>query len=232
MTIHVLVTGYVPDGGDATHPRAKYAIAAIRSLFKHLKSSERIQLLYANDGPITQPHCAEIIRIVHAETTWAISISTGPRQGIGGSLNRAMAYVETDDLWMYTTDDWVLTEDYDLSKAAWLVRNRNYDYVRLGPPHPNIHAIIRFEQGLGFWLQLQPQHGGYTFATRPFVASRAFYTEVGLFRADCDAYVCERDYSDRVAELEGSLRLGEVVHSTLEGPWEHIGELEVGNSYP
>jgi len=63
------------------------------------------------------------------------------------------------------------------------------------------------------------------FGTRPFLASKRFYEKVGPFLEGVDAYVCERDYSDR-CNAHGGLRAAAL---NLVGPWEHIGEYEVGD---
>lgn len=234
MTVNIVMTGYVPEGGDAQHPRARYARQSACSLLDKLLCNgvaEDFRFIYANDGPGDQPHVATMSSLVKGGGTRFLSVC-GPRRGIGGSLNRALQHVLPDDLWLYTTDDWVLTEQYPLDRAWRLIRELNYDYVRLGPPHPNVTAVFRYEQGMGFWLDLDPSAGGFAFATRPFLAHKSFYDMVGKFEEECDAYVCERDYADRVMGLGSALNCAEIVVGSLEGPWRHIGKAEVGARWP
>jgi hypothetical protein len=158
-----------------------------------------------------------------------VSIVTGPHGGIGASLNRALARVAHNELWLYTTDDWELQDSYDrgsinLDKAIWLIREEEYDFVRLGPIHPNLPCFTKFTVGPGWWLHLE-FGSGFVFGTRPFLASKRFYEKVGPFLEGVDAYVCERDYSDR-CNMHNGLRAAAL---NLVGPWEHIGEYEVGD---
>lgn len=226
--IKVVVTTYVPETG---HPRASYLGTTLASLYRNLGAPESIEFLIANDGPHNDSNVLEVaIDVFGNYTGWYVA--GGPRAGIGGSLNRALREVAQDDLWMYTTDDWKLNYRYGLSQAVRLIREQDYDYVRLGPPHPNVVCQTKYEQGLGFWLELWPKGGGFAFATRPFVATKQFYEKIGPFKEHCDAYVCERDYSDRVTDMWSHVRLAEVVNGSFEGPWQHIGEVEVGDRYP
>lgn len=183
----------------------------------------------ANDGPVDEPHVEMCQRVMEP---FAVSATGGPRVGIGGSLNRALQFVRDSDQWLYCTDDWVLTHQYDLWPATLLIKREGYDYVRLGPPHPNIVCQTKFQQGLGWWLELWPKGGGFAFGTRPFIATKQFYDKIGPFKENCDAYVCERDYSDRVTDMWSHVRMAEVVSGSLEGPWKHIGEVSVGETFP
>lgn len=223
--INVVMTTYCPEPG---HVRGSYGPIAAKALRKHLVSSENRRLIIANDGPADQPHCG---KIAASCPQWQSITVGGPRVGIGGSLNRALNAVADDELWLYTTDDWVLTSRYDLTQAVRLLRETgDYDYVRLGPPHPNVGATIKFQQGLGWWLALHRKEG-LAFGTRPFLATKSFYYQVGPFKEQCDAYECEKDYAERLSHLHGP-GLAEVVCSSLEGPWQHIGHAEVGDVYP
>lgn len=227
MTIQVIMTTYCPEPG---HPRGRYAVQCANGLRNFLLSThEDIAFIIANDGPRDQPHIGAI---------WdelgdcQVQVAAGPRAGIGGSLNRALKLVGPDDLWLYTTDDWDLVEEYPLGQGVRLIRDNAYHYVRLGPPHPNIHAQIKFQEKLGWWLHLQT-YSGFVFATRPFLATRTFYEGIGPFKEDCDSYACERDYADRVNNNPSANNvMAEVVCGSLEGPWQHIGEVNVGERYP
>ncbi len=225
--LNIIMTTYCPEPG---HPRGVYGPRVINSLYEHLITADKPRLIVANDGVVDEPHCYKIAEAADGLCD-KILIVGGPRAGIGGSLNRALEHVSYSDTWMYLTDDWALTEDYDLSQAERLISEAGYHYVRLGPPHPNIRCTTRFTAGLGWWLQLLPAFGGFAFATRPFIATPNFWSTVGRFKENCDAYVCERDYSDRVTQAD-QLPMAEVVSGTLQGPWLHIGEAEVGDKFP
>lgn len=234
--LKVIVTTYVPED-QPQHPRAMYLGQVLHALELYLEPHEPTEIVVANDGPLDQPHIVLHSRLgaereIKGWTLYSHRATGGPRVGIGGSLNRALETVGPDDIWMYTTDDWMLTEEYDLRQALRLIREDNYDYVRLGPPHPNITCETRFRQGLGWWLELRPECGGFAFATRPFLATRRFYDVVGPFKERCDAYECEKHYAREVQSVDYELKLAEVVNGSLEGPWEHIGEVEVGDRWP
>lgn len=234
MTIQVVVTTYVPADHDnrEPHPRAEYLHRSIDHLTRYIKSPEPVKFILANDGPEDQWHAWWVGKDLLEYRHFDYIVTGGERVGIGGSLNRALTEVGDDDIWMYTTDDWVLTEKYDLTQATRLIRELNYDYVRLGPPHPNIACTTRFQQGLGWWLDLAPECGGFAFATRPFLASKRFYNVVGPFKEQRDAYECEKHYAREVQSVGYLLNMAEVVNGSLEGPWLHIGEVEVGDKFP
>jgi hypothetical protein len=161
-----------------------------------------------------------------AKEKWGNAAITSPKHnGIGSSLNHALAKV--DDLWLYTTDDWLLTDTLDLDQAVRLVRN-GYDYVRVGPVHPNLECVTRFQVGLGWWLELL-NTDGYTFATRPFLATKVFYNKIGAFLESANSYVVEKDYSLRCARHKHGLNMAA---TQLHGPWCHIGDYNVGEVGP
>jgi hypothetical protein len=157
---------------------------------------------------------------------------TGPHNGIGASLNRAMTCLDPGEPWIYTTDDWKLPDGYDDSVnehinfelAEWLL-TQGYDMVRLGPMHPNLICVTKFTQGHGWWLDVDP-FNGYAFATRPFLAAPSLVEKIGPFKEGVDAYECEKDYADRIRQYTPDIEIASVV---LHGPWEHIGEYEVGD---
>jgi len=150
-------------------------------------------------------------------------MTTGKRLGIGGSLNRVLSIVNNP--WMYTTDDWFLTEKLDLTNPLKLL-SRGYDFVRLGPVHPNLLCETKFD---GYWWLDVSTVTGFAFATRPFLATKEFYDRIGPFKEHVNAYDTERDYSDRVTAKKAKVAYSDV---SLSGPWEHIGDYEVGTLYP
>lgn len=237
MTINIVMTTYCPEEG---HVRGTYGPRAAESLYTRLvcynEPREKLRFIVANDGPAEQPHCQAI---ANAVPRWDdVLIVGGDRVGIGGSLNRALKHVGDDDQWFYTTDDWMLPGDeygdiIDLQRPLKLI-HAGYDYVRVGPPHPNTHAIIRFRQELGWWLELLPEYGHFVFATRPFLATKNFYNNVGPFIEQKNSYDVEIEYNRAVLDKYTNVpeKLAETVHGSLEGYWEHIGEFNVGEVYP
>lgn len=143
-------------------------------------------------------------------------------RGIGAALNLALGKVGS--VWMYTTDDWVLRQknNLDLDKAVRLLDT--YDLVRLGPLHPNLRCTTKFQQDLGWWLEVDQHSSGFAFATRPFVARLEMFNRIGKFKEGVNSYECERDYAERVNA--SSVRIAMLLSDGTE--WEHVGSYEVG----
>lgn len=220
----VVMTCYNP---SPEAPRFDYASQAIMSWERYAMSPEEVNFLLSDDG---SPYLGQGQDLALADRLHRTFI-TGPNGGIGASLNRAMDYLQGTTPWIYTTDDWVLTGPLWLNQAFQLLKY-GYDMVRLGPTHPDLLCKTRFQAEMGWWLDINPAGGGFAFATRPFLAAPSLVEKVGPFREGCDAYVCERDYSDRVAALGSEVHIAQTGTVTLEGPWEHIGEYEVGRLQP
>lgn len=224
--IVIVMTTYFPTG-EIGIARKGYACECIDSFWK-LSASEPIRIHLADDGSdekhisFVERHAA--VRCEYFETF--NTISSGKRSGIGASLNRALEQIGNDDLWLYTTDDWYLTKELDLAGPVKLLRDRDYDLVRLGPIHPGLHCIVRFEENLGWWLDLQQHYGGFAFGTRPFIARKSLIDKVGNFDEYLNAYETERLYAERVAKSVVKLAYWGGVD--LSGPWEHLGVVEVG----
>lgn len=221
------MTTFIPEGpvGDA---RFDYAKAVVQGLRNNLIAPEPIRLHIADDG---SPGLSE--KVLDLSTNfWKQSITTtcSKRHGIGASLNRALKSIDSD-LWLYITDDWVLTEKLDLSRAIKLLRDFDYGLVRLGPIHPNVVCETRFHTDVGYWLELVASLGGFCFATRPFIAHRRFTDAYGPFLEGANAYETEQDYTERVCQNSGP-KIAYDGDLTLNGPWKHIGECEVGTIKP
>lgn len=202
---------------DAEAPRFEYAARSLEALYRRLHSSESLAYILADDG---SPHPEALAGL---SATYGAAVVSGEHLGIGGSLNRALDYVNGP--WMYTTDDWLLTQDLDLDFPMWLL-DQGYDMVRLGPIHPNLLCFTRFATGHGWWLDVKAMYGGFAFATRPFLASANFIEKFGPFDERLNAYETERLYAERIAGWGDRVRLAAI---NLAGPWEHIGEYEVGD---
>lgn len=211
--LKIIMTTYAPD-----IIRAGYSREVVRSLYKNLATSLPAdwEILIADDGTPD-----EIFNVYYAETAFNLKYTRVMRKGIGGSLNCALREVRLDDLIMYITDDWVLTETLNIQPAIDLITQLGYDYVRVNPLHPNLVCTTKFHQPIGWWLDLHQSQGGFAFATRPFIASRRFFEKVGEFKEYADAYVTEQDYAERVAHMS-ALKLAALVD--MHGPWRHIGD--------
>lgn len=213
--VTVVMTTYNPTP-DA--PRFSYAKRCIEAFDDHLMVDPFVVHVTDDGSPDTQL----LMRLV---TTHNITVTTGRHNGIGASLNRALRHVEGP--WMYTTDDWLLTGFLELELPLWLL-SEGYDLVKLGPIHPNLSCRTRFSAGHGWWLELNlldPQ-GGFHFATRPFLAAPSLVEKIGLFDEGLDSYETEVRYNARCQMEAFNLKFAAV---NLAGPWEHIGEYEVGN---
>jgi hypothetical protein len=220
--ITIVMTTYFPDNAVGRE-RQEYARQCMWSL-RLLDSSESLRLHRADDGS-DLPLDVDETRDLHTYWETHYTQTDAQRRGIGASLNLALDAIQ--DLWLYTTDDWLLIKRLDLDGPIRLLRDRGYDLIRLGPIHPGVHCIAKFEQNIGWWLDLQQSYGGFAFATRPFIATKQFYDKVGPFKEMCDSYEAERDYAARIEPLS-NVRMAYWGGISLSGPWTHVG---VVNSY-
>lgn len=219
--IDVVMTCYFPT--DAPE-RQLYARRSLASLIHNLGYSGGLRLVLADDSEQAQPVVTDLLRA--AKTEWVENpvYSRSFHTGIGASLNSALE--ETTGTWMYTTDDWELMATLDLEGPSRLLA-QGYDVVRLGPVHPDLQCVTRFQAGLGWWLDLNQQYGGFAFATRPFLATKAFWEKVGPFDVKLNSYETERLYAERIAR-RADVKLAYWGGVDLAGPWEHIGAVNVG----
>lgn len=219
--VKVLMTTYEPGGGY----RAEYARLTLEALIQHLNFTGPLSLHVADDGSPSKAFITPLIN--RAEKSWhnSASWSDACRGGIGASLNLAFQDINPGWLWFYITDDWVLTERLNLDIPVMLIEELGYDMVRLGPTHPNLCCETKFQEGIGWWLEVDTSQGGYAFATRPFVATKDFYDRIGPFDEGLDSYETERRYAERVCK-QGA----RVACLHLDGPWTHIGIHTVGKT--
>lgn len=225
-TITIVMTTYVPT--DATI-RAEYAVTSASALVTHLTVSDPtyLKLHVADDTDPPYDNKTLLSLGSNNNSKWLPTTTTHSlHTGVGGSLNAALEYIHTPtpthDLWLYTTDDWVLTKPLSLDIPMALITNFGYDLVRLGPIHPNLCCATRFHTSVGYFLEIENDYG-FAFATRPFLSNFNLLTKVGPFPTNVDAYATERMYADRVAK--SSLSIAAI---NLNGPWAHIGDVEVG----
>ena len=224
----IVMTTYFPQGigGES---RAQGAYRCLEAFIERLSSPIEIRLCVADDGSFHIDYIDKLLLL--AESAWHTPslYTNADRHGIGASLNKALIAIPVDDKIFYTTDDWLLTENLSAAGALQLIED-GYDYVRVGPTHPNLKCVTRFNTIIGWWLDITCGYG-YCFATRPFIARRHFFDKVGPFDEDKNAYETERLYTERVNK-NTDMYLAQIGSISLHGPWEHIGEFEVGTITP
>lgn len=225
--INVVMTTYFPDD-PVGNTRVECAKRVVESMLKGIVCDEPICLLIADDGSPETRAVAIHEMIRQADDYWETmsKFTNAHRGGIGRSLNAALQKVDNDSLWMYNTDDWRLDDTLDLTGPIKLLRYRNYDLVRLGPIHPDLRCMTRFDSSIGWWLDIDQQYGGFAFATRPFIATKAFYTKVGPFDERLNSYETERLYAERVART--TVKLAYWGGVDLSGPFTHLGVESIG----
>lgn len=220
--ITVVMTTYFPDG-EVGLARLNYAKQTLKSLIKNLQCELALRLHIADDSELGSPLAGELLASLGQQFA-VVTYKNSDHQGIGASLN--LAITSADDIWMYTTDDWLLTGKLNLDGPVALLETRDYDLVRLGPIHPNLECVSRFDQNIGWWLDIHQHYGGFAFATRPFIAKRAMFEKIGPFDECTNSYETERLYAERVSK--STARLAYWGGVDLAGPWEHIGDVNVG----
>lgn len=227
--ITVVMTTYMSSDFDGAQ-RMRYMDASMNTLLRDLVADEPVRLHIADDGsnhPEAIKAIAQCLQRAHSHWGTKATWTSTSHEGIGASLNRALerVFADGDDMWLYTTDDWSLINKLDLTGPAKLIRN-GYDLVRLGPVHPDLCCTTRFDQTIGWWLDLLQHYGGFAFATRPFLASKTFYEKIGPFDERLNSYETERLYAERVAKSTAKLAYWGGID--LHGPWHHEGITCVG----
>lgn len=226
--VSVIMSCYFP---DSVPQRRGYAKQALHGLLNNLYSVDELRLIVADDTPEGDDLASStaLNLILDANGVWGSCgiQSRSYHHGIGASLNKALEGVADDGLWMYITDDWVLGATLSLQGPVRLLVDRGYDVVRLGPIHPDLMCVTRFDQGIGWWLDIRQEYGGFAFATRPFVATKAFVAKVGPFDEGLNSYETERLYSERIG-ARGDVKLAYWGAVDLAGPWTHVGLVDVG----
>lgn len=221
--VTIVMTTYNP---TTETPRFKYAADCIDALHRRLWAPEPIEFHLADDG---SPAIGPVYSLVRAlrELGHPARYTSCEHNGVGASLNKALGTIEGP--WMYTTDDWYLTEPLDLTLPLWLItpEGGNYDIVRLGPIHPNLMCWTKFTYPHGWWLDITQNGNGFIFATRPFLASPRFVERFGPFDEGLNAYETERLFAEKFNRLGGR-----AAAINIAGPWAHIGDYEVGDRDP
>lgn len=224
MVVNVVMTTYFD---SETPERQEYAEESLSSLLVNLHCSSGLRLIVSDDSVAPMEIANKLLHMPEdaGYHLWHSAMySNSAHNGIGASLNKALRHVEGH--WMYTTDDWRLECPLSLDGPLKLITKLGYDLVRLGPVHPDLQCITRFQEGLGWWLDLRQEYGGFAFATRPFLATRAFYDKIGPFDERLNSYETERLYAERVAKSTCKLAYWGGVN--LAGPWYHVGLVNVG----
>lgn len=232
--LDIIMSCYFPEG-EVGRERAKYAAQSIAYLGSNLRCSEPVRLILAHDGPPNNRMDDVLRSNMWNELYGSVSVTyMSEHLGIGASLNNALSALNPD-VWMYTTDDFLLTRPLNLDKPVDLIR-MGYDYVRLGPLHPDVYCKIKFNTEVGWFLELDAQQGGYVVATRPFLMTKRYTNALANAMNSQDPFV-EGETSYEVEkvlnrcgtfiDLHTDMRLAALLSDGTE--WEHIGAIEVGH---
>jgi hypothetical protein len=218
--LSIVMTTYSPFKNS---PREAYADVCINSIMENLIVPGGVKFVFADDGSADKDYLKRVVKVTK-DHYGTLSVATSfAHRGIGASLNTALQTSVNTNYWMYTTDDWRLIDKLNLNLAFKLL-NAGYDLVRLGPIHPNLSCETKFNVDNGWWLDVH-NSSGYAFATRPFVATKAFYNRIGQFDEMPGAYETERLYAERVNKSKARI----ACYPDIAGScWSHIGEFEVG----
>jgi hypothetical protein len=219
MNVAVVMTTYFPEGelGKRRLEHAKQTLYSLKKLVPH-------PFIIIADDTGTYQAVDELTR----NTTYTKVI--GPHAGVGASINRGLNfldsyYKEQDYAWIYLPDDLWLIKEMDLTQAVNLLKY--YDYVRLDLPHPELFCKTKFEEGLGWWLELCHTNRDFTFATRPTLIKSSVHKEIGPWLEMADSYAVELDYSQRVSKalLKGALVCD------MGNAWQHLSSDEDAVGY-
>lgn len=192
--------------------RVKLAEDTLKSWIKHLHYDGELRLHVADDGS-TVPF------MPNGWWQGPISFSSQHRKGVGASLNAGFreAY-KTSPLVFYGVDDWLLTQDFDLTPwSRMLMEREDIGIVRLGPPHPYLRGMImpltEYWQGWGLILERY----GLTVGHRPELFHKRWTDHYGWFEENVNAQECER-----LASVEYANRPdGPLIVYALCHPWFH-----------
>lgn len=231
--LDIIMSCYFPEG-EVGIARCGYAIATLEKLWYNLKADYHIIL--AHDGP-ENSELRQVLGYASAHMDRNAEMISGPHNGIGSSLNRALVRSQ-NNVWMYITDDFLLTKPLDLDKPLALI-NAGYDYVRL-LIHPDLECRTKFAINLGWYLELKTDNG-YVVATRPFLMTNAMTHELAKYNEYCGfkhepfianvtSYDVEIALNNAACYLRdiGNVRpFAAILSDGTE--WEHIGVVEVGH---
>lgn len=223
MKIAVVMTTYYPEGpiGVARLKHAKDVLVSLEDL------TPIDQIIISDDGSHNQQGLNNLYFYVPMA-----SIITGPNAGVGASINRALLFLQShwnheEWAWIYMPDDLLLTKSIDLTQAIKLLEI-GYDFVRLDLPHPNLLCKTKFQQDIGWWLDLDLRCE-YSFATRPTLISSELTHKFGGFKEFADSYEVELDYSHRVSDHQ--LYIAGAISCDLGNAWQHLSADEEAVGY-
>src|SRR3990172_1198776 len=224
--ITIVATTYFPPGEDGRKRRDVFR-QALDSWGGFLHYEGKVGLHEANDALAPGPGEELSYGIAPELFRGRLSVSHQDRRGVGASLNAGFGVAfERSPLVAYMVDDWALTEPFDLTPWARLLRdNDTIGCVRLGPPHPNLRGtILMVEHG---WVFV-PERQGFAFGHRPALYHQRFTDYYGLFDEGVNAFECERLYNERYARDPG----GPKVVLAMPHPWQHLDSVELGDVQP
>jgi hypothetical protein len=199
--ITVAMTTWAPAGEEGI-ARARGARMTLATWSQRLIYEGPLYLHVADDGSALDgyPDVMVAEAMTYATRFVEATYSRQERHGVGASLNAAFrqGHDARGGLVLYAVDDWLLTEDLDLSPwARLLVERPDVGMVRLGPPHPSTTGTVEAftEEWQGWALRLDRHH--YAFGHRPALYHQRMRGAYGPFAEDVNAYDCERFYAER-----------------------------------
>lgn len=221
MKIALVMTTYYPEG-EIGATRFENAKRVVKSLNQNLIPNDLCTLIVSDDSEteLGRLHSQELLHFYKNKSLSVI----GPNAGVGASINRALAFLNKwytkEYAWIYMPDDLMLIKPFDLTQAVKLLNpSIGYDFVRLDLPHPNLLCKTKFQQNIGWWLDLDLRCE-YSFATRPTLISSKFTERIGPFKEFASSYEVELDYSHRVSDQ--LLYSAGAISCNLGNAWCHL----------
>jgi|SRR3990167_8763843 len=178
--------------------RKEVAESTLQSWVNNMKYDGELRLHVADDGSTVE---------WHPETIWKgpISFSRQERRGVGASLNAGFRKAfEVSPLCGYFVDDWICTEEIDLTPWAQLLMEReDVGIVRLGPPHPFMRGSIEIYTTNWQGWALKLERFGLCVGHRPELFHKRFTDFYGMWDENLNACETERLASVRYANMPG-----------------------------
>lgn len=230
--ITVVMTTWAPAGPEG-YERSMVAKAAVQSWSTRLAYDGALNLHIADDGSdlMGYPEMVADVALGPVAHIWeTVTVSRGPRVGVGASLNRGCREAfGRGNLVLYAVDDWLPIDTVYLTIwAEELEQREDVAAVRLFP-HVSTRGVVETLPGQdqrGHWLRLD-RHAGYAFGHRPALYHRRMFERYGEFAEGVNAYDCERLYNEKIRGTPGP----DVVLA-LPANWHHVGGTEFAGITP
>ena len=218
----ILVTTYAPGA-----VRVEAAERSIASWREHLivDPKREIRLHVADDGSVPGLNYGEDWWRAQAHGWATVSYSRQERGGVGMSLNKGIAALETPYI-LYPMDDWSLL--YPMQIEPWLALlkdNEDTGCIRMGQPS----GSVRGGRGKRFGLLVGVDFERYAFywSLTPALYHQRFFDAYGEFLENVSPVAPERDYNLRVCKGKGP-----AVLVAMLNPWQHLWSIKTGDLKP